>query len=338
MKVIRQIAATGVWIYGIFIPGWFVSRVLFADSFWLLAMLNTFALWLFTPLLITTLIVLWFRRFILLAVWIVPAVNFILLFGAQLLPKPNTASAARADKLKVMTFNVNNGTQSIKPIVRLIENELPDIIFLQELNELHLEGLSNELEGQYPYRAIDTFYVVDRFVTLSRYPISDPGWVPLDNRPFRGQVSELEWDGQRVQLVNIHLVPTLASHSLDNLPSRVEETYRLRENQARKLIDFVRERRLPSIVAGDFNTTDTTSTYAIIRKELIDAQQEVGWGFGLTFPATPMLFDEIWVPFPLLRIDYIFHSSDVSVGNTYVAPWDGQSDHRAVIATLQLKK
>ncbi|MCC7165564.1 MAG: endonuclease/exonuclease/phosphatase family protein [Anaerolineae bacterium] len=338
MKVVQRTATTGVWFYAIFILGWFISRVLFADSFWLLAMLNTFALWLFVPILITTLTVLWLPRRTLIVAWLVPVAIFIVLYGEQLVPKPIPASAARANELKVMTFNVNNGTQSVAPIVRLIETELPDIVFLQELNALHLESLSSELEAQYPYRAIDALDVDDSFVTLSRYPISDPGWMPIDNKPFPGQIMELEWEDQRVQLVNIHLVSTLPSHSFDNLPSRVEETYRLRENQARATIKFLRERQMTSIVAGDFNTTDATLAYAIIRQELMDAQRESGWGFGLTFPATPTLFDEVWAPFPLLRIDYIFHSLDVSAGNTYVAPWDGQSDHRAVITMLLLKK
>jgi endonuclease/exonuclease/phosphatase (EEP) superfamily protein YafD len=40
-------------------------------------------------------------------------------------------------------------------------------------------------------------------------------------------------------------------------------------------------------------------------------------------------------PYPLLRIDYILATRDLDVVNAYVAPWDGQSDHRAVIAEFR---
>jgi hypothetical protein len=85
----------------------------------------------------------------------------------------------------------------------------------------------------------------------------------------------------------------------------------------------------------------------------------VGWGLGLTFPANPalprgilahavagrvkipeeQLFKELSLlpipPLPLLRIDYIFSTDALRAVTAYTAEWDGQSDHRAVVAEFQ---
>lgn len=53
-----------------------------------------------------------------------------------------------------------------------------------------------------------------------------------------------------------------------------------------------------------------------------------GWGFGHTARMAH-------IPFPLLRIDYIWHTADLAARRAYVGP-DVGSDHRPVIAELQL--
>ena len=62
---------------------------------------------------------------------------------------------------------------------------------------------------------------------------------------------------------------------------------------------------------------------------MIDSFSEVGWGVGHTF-YPPQL------PFPIQRIDYVWHSEDFRATQAYVGE-DGGSDHLPIVAKLRLR-
>jgi endonuclease/exonuclease/phosphatase family metal-dependent hydrolase len=98
----------------------------------------------------------------------------------------------------------------------------------------------------------------------------------------------------------------------------------------------------PTIVLGDFNTTDQTANYRLVADRLIDVHQAVGRGFGFTFPdfSQARSLDLPWYTGPLLaagpvvRIDHIFASQHFVPRQAFVVPVASGSDHRPVIATL----
>jgi endonuclease/exonuclease/phosphatase (EEP) superfamily protein YafD len=71
----------------------------------------------------------------------------------------------------------------------------------------------------------------------------------------------------------------------------------------------------------------------MISRHLRDSYQEVGWGFGHTYPTTPQSFG---ISVPLLRIDYVFHSAELVALRARVGP-DGGSDHLPVVADLSIR-
>jgi endonuclease/exonuclease/phosphatase (EEP) superfamily protein YafD len=90
----------------------------------------------------------------------------------------------------------------------------------------------------------------------------------------------------------------------------------------------------PSLLVGDFNKTPFSLLYQRLRRHgLLDAFQEVGCGFGFTFPVFGR-FLRLPLP-PLVRIDYIWHTPDLRAIRCRTGP-DGGSDHLPLRAELEL--
>ena len=90
----------------------------------------------------------------------------------------------------------------------------------------------------------------------------------------------------------------------------------------------------PVLVAGDFKTSAGSRPHRILLRHLRDAYREVGGGVGHTFPQ-PASVRGLWVPAPLLRIDYVFFRGGLEPLRARTLPHPG-SDHRAVLVELSL--
>jgi endonuclease/exonuclease/phosphatase (EEP) superfamily protein YafD len=88
----------------------------------------------------------------------------------------------------------------------------------------------------------------------------------------------------------------------------------------------------PQLVMGDLNQTEWSSSYPLVATELGDSFREAGWGFGHTFPSD-LAWTHLDISLPLLRIDYVFHSSDLLVEEAHVGPAGG-SHHLPVSVAL----
>lgn len=333
----RLLAVLLTWGYALALLGWLALRAGYGDTPWWLAILNTFSLYLFAPAVVLAPLVLWSRRRAALAGWLIPLSIFVSLYGEPFLPKLASASAGHSQTFSVMTFNVAGWSTEARPIVELIRAESPDVVVLQELNLLHAQGLETALADTYPFQGLHPVEGTSGLGVLSRLPMRDLGWVTLGRAPHAAQRVQLQVQDHTIELLNVHLEATYLTRPLGRMAALVRDTYREREEQAQQLVEFGRTLHTPVIIAGDLNTTDTTQTYAILRRQWSDAQRQAGWGWGLTFPAARDSLASLPIPFPLLRIDYVLYSDELAASEASVAPWEGQSDHRAFTATLGLK-
>jgi endonuclease/exonuclease/phosphatase family metal-dependent hydrolase len=92
----------------------------------------------------------------------------------------------------------------------------------------------------------------------------------------------------------------------------------------------------PTLLMGDFNSTDKTEIYQEVRQRYHDAFLDVGWGFGFTFPAFAPQGDYNTLFPPLARLDYVFYDDDWRALTAQVVPTSGGSDHRPIIVRLSL--
>jgi endonuclease/exonuclease/phosphatase (EEP) superfamily protein YafD len=318
---------------------WILLHFLTGDRIPHMALANFLSVYLFTPLPLVLLAALYMRSRGLGVGFAAGVIAFLVLWGPQFLPRLNHPQQG-GPTLTVMTYNVLAWHEYTQPVIDTIRAQYVDVVCFQELNHNLAQALSSELRDEFPYQILEPVDNPTGIGVISRYPIRPSG----ERLPLRWvggpQVLELDWDGQTVTLVNIHMVPNTRMGPR----SIIEPPIRLREAQARELVALA-QRRSPIIIAGDANSAPLNEATRILTRELRDAWREVGFGFGHTFPGSTIPGSDRprignsnrYVPPWLARIDYVFHSKDWETVSAILAPFDGVSDHRGVIAVLKLK-
>lgn len=335
------IVALGVHCYALILVVWLIVNLTLGDRWWWLFLINTFSSYLFVLLPVMIVISFWLGRG---DTWLstgLVALIWLSLYGAYFLP-PFAKGASDAPHFSVMTFNAmtwNTGNQD-ETVAALRQSDV-DLIAIQELNLQLAEAIDRELAKEYPYRLLDPSAGDQGMGILSRYPLRESGqrlggaWI---GEP---QLVYVDVAGKQVSLINVHNVsfPTV----LYGWPKAIEWSTIQREEQAQRLVNYAQEHPGPTIVAGDFNMAPRNHSYRLIRKGFRDAWLEGAFGFGHTFPggdATNMnlpILGDIRVPGWLIRIDYIFHTSEVQALRTDYGPWDTKSDHRPIRAVFALQ-
>ncbi|MBI3966264.1 MAG: endonuclease/exonuclease/phosphatase family protein, partial [Chloroflexi bacterium] len=225
-------------------------------------------------------------------------------------------------------------------ILESIEKEAPDVLALQELHHEQADVLRRRFAQRYPYFELDPELDGPGGIgIMSKLPLRDFEPFRLSNAGNFSQRATLEIGGRRVELYNIHLTaPRLRWRGGARLPLKFPTGY---DDDARAVEVEALVRRLgaaprPLLVFGDFNAPDQSPMYLRLSERLVDSHRAVGWGFGNTFP-TSMRLGAADVPFPILRLDYVFHSSDIQTAGVHLGAGAG-SDHLSLIADLALPR
>ncbi|MCP4592994.1 MAG: hypothetical protein GY842_19850 [bacterium] len=330
---LKRIASGLATLYAILVTGWYVAYILVGDGFWLLAMGNSFAVYLFAPLPLAALLAgLAHRR----ATWfalLIVALLFLGLFGGDLTPpSPIAHAGATAPTLTVMTYNVLYTVTDAGPIAANVAGAGPDLIAFQELTPVLARQLEREIGARFPYRT--PLHAGDcraEVAVWSRYPLQ----VEAVDEDVRCRVRQVvvDFDGHPVRVISIH---AWSFTGLDR--ASVERSFRWREEQIELVLDTVEGQPEPLILLGDLNSTPTHDVYRTLSAHLVDAFREAGWGLGHTFPTTGGRWWRVQYPNRLVRIDHIFHSEHWRAEAAWVGEWDGSSDHHPVIARLRLSR
>lgn len=314
-------------LHAALILAYFALRWLGRGGFWPVDALGYILPWLFLPLVALLPAVLWRRSRLLLAVAAVPAALFLLTYGALYLPRWPARAAGPA--FTVLTYNVLYLNADVEGVAGQIEAHAPDLFALRELQPPLARALESRFAGQYPYRRFEPgcgFF--------SRYPI-------LEYEAFQLVVGEGGWaqrlvldvEGRPLNVLSVHPhSPPLVGFHPFGLPLGIPTGFDNAERDAdiHALLARLEEIGKPLVVVGDFNLTDQQSLYPALTRTLRDAHRESGWGLGFTFTRFRRLGLPTW------RIDYVFHSPDLTALATTVGDWGG-SDHRPVIARLAFR-
>ncbi len=329
----RRIAASLALLYAALVIGWYIAYSLVGDGFWLLALVNGFAVYLFAPLPLVALLTVLARRRVTWVALLIVTLLFCGLFGGDLTPPLPVAHAdTESPALTVMTYNVLFTTTDATPIAANVTNADPDLIAFQELTPLLARQLEQEIGARYPYRT--PLHPADchaEVAVWSRYPLQVE---PVDGDVLcRTCPVVVDFDGRAVRVVNVHAWPFTG---LDR--GSVERSFCWRQEQIELILDTVEGQPEPLVILGDLNSTPTHEVYRTLSTHLVDAYREAGWGLGHTFPTTGGRFWGVPYPGRLVRIDHIFHSDHWRAEAAWVGEWDGFSDHRPVLARLRLPR
>ena len=263
-----------------------------------------------------------------------------------------TETAFDRAAVKVMSYNVRSfygedGRSSVDDILRLIEEQAPDLICLQEFNarlaeqseEFSLLGEKYEIAHFGRTQAPDSVYG-STMTILSKYRIlrSDTVLTPSSSvwadvivgedtvRVFNNHLRSTAINASDNQFITSHqfLSDTARETKIRSIVTRLRENSVLRAAQVDSIAQVVGATRTPRIVCGDFNDTPLSYTYRLMSHGLQDAFREKGRGFSHTYRGFYNTF----------RIDYVLVSDDFEV-LSYEVPSVEFSDHHPVFVRLK---
>jgi endonuclease/exonuclease/phosphatase (EEP) superfamily protein YafD len=303
------------------------------QQIWWLELSRIFSLFLFAPLVLCLPAALLIRSRWLRSAAALAMMMFLALFGGRLVPP--FRQAATGIPIRILTINQLYTNDRTADLIAAIRAQQADIVAIQELTPELASAAKQQLFEQYPYQALTPGDTDLGLGVLSRYPIR----LAEREQEYSAQRMLVHVDGQDITLINVHpRAPQVATRRLRQFrPVKVVLNYdtTLRGRELPRLLGTIDTIDGPLIVVGDFNTSDREQPYAELAARLHDAFGETGWGFGFTFPNDNELA-RMRVPFPLVRIDYIWSRGGILPAAARVICDFGGSDHCAVTADLVL--
>lgn len=278
-------------------------------------------------------------------------VTVLLHYRSQLFPP----LPSNRPSLTLMSFNMNTHVFAYNDerTMRLIREQLPDIVFLQECHRLKIRALVTRLVDLYPYQCgPGLFQGQGDVLILSRFPLTalDPIVLRSKSATYGRLVNHAVVDikGRKVHLINCHL-----THAGKELKEWVFGGFRKadwenlltaergRQEEFNQLIQAVKSVEGPLILAGDFNEPTNGKNITWLSRHLVNAFSRAGWGVGATYGGYPLqkklpkLLASAAVDY--LRIDHLFCSSHFCVETAKVYSV-GAFDHRPLIVRLSWRK
>ena len=318
-------------LYGAGLASLLIANHFLRQSSPFVALVNTFNLYLFMAALPLALGLILARTRTALATLILLAILF--LVAHPLLPSLSTILPANGGSatISIMTFNLGGGFTPPEPLAQTIAAAQADIVAVQELTSQSAAVLATELAAAYPYQILDP--TIGSTGLLSKLPIVSYEWLrPPNGRPFLHVVVDRQ--GSALHIFAVHFqTPGILWWERLPLPRGLVEAGL--EAEVAYLLPQVAVVSEPVVVLGDFNMSDQSRAYTVMTAALQDGFRQAGIGLGRTFPNN-LHWAGIRIPFPLVRIDYVFHSPHLAATSAVVKCIEGQSDHCAVLANLRV--
>lgn len=311
--------------YTLLIAAWLLTRALWFDTAWPLALINTFALYFFTPLgllLPLALLTRWRRLFIITAL---PALVFLYFFGGRFLP--NVAFGLSGPTVRAMSLNVWWRNQDYAAQAAAIRAANADLIGFQEFTDEHHAALAQVLAPDYPYQFYRPHPYITSVALFSRYPIESAEPMELPPLDFALH-AVVNVEGRRLHVLVAHLsANNMLNYPREQFVDLVKERYLFRAAETTRLAERLSALSEPAILLCDCNLADTSQAYANLAGTATDSFAEAGWGFGHS------LSIEVF-EFPIQRIDYVWHTAGLVALEADIGQPTG-SDHLPVWAELQ---
>lgn len=241
---------------------------------------------------------------------------------------------ASAPRVRVLAYNIQAGVQGLDAIQAQVDRFAPDVvIFSEAIGGAKAAATRAFLRRQFP--GWSSLYAREVFIA-SRWPFVEEESRPLgpDNVKYQGGQrragrAAIRAPFGRFQVLGAHFHTSMHGWTLKRerhrLPAYLSETGRARRREADQILAWIAQIEDPLIFAGDLNTPPAGNLYRDLTRTMSDSFREAGWGWGCTFPSDR----------PLLRIDYVLHSSHWTATRCEVGAASG-SDHRPVLAELAL--
>lgn len=309
----------GVWFFVLSVVLYFILRLWPGDQLPAVRLTNYLMPWLLCGLVPAFIVACLGRRKWLAMVLSLPSLFIGFTYAPLFRVHPDTALAVQ-QPIKIMSYNVWRKNKNMSAVAKIIRQEKPDILLVQELGLNQIPTFIEALNGLYPDAEFHLAYERRLLqAVVSRYPI-----ISSRALPDMGQAQKvlIQLPQSQLSVFNVH-----PQHWA--WPLRLHQVTALMEEEIAKTDG-------PLILGGDFNTTEQGQTYRFINEFLHNAHWEGGFGFGFSFPANVYCFNRKISTPPLVRIDHIFYNNHFSINKAGTLQESGDSDHLPVVAELFL--
>ena len=218
---------------------------------------------------------------------------------------------------RVVSINVRASNTQYADVLRSVRNFDPDILLLLEVTD-NWRREATRLEPTYPfahyYPRSDNYGIA----LLSRHPVVSAELMRVGSSDLPVLHAGLEIGEVRVDFIGVHLQWPFGK-------SRTDE----RNSQLRALGGLLANADVPTIVAGDFNTTPWSDSFQAMIREPAGELLSYGYGFSPTWPA--------FLPPFLIPIDHFVVTSDLQVSAKFTGS-DLGSDHLPLVADIRFRQ
>lgn len=261
------------------------------------------------------------------------------LLGFFLAAEPLASGGSPDDSIRVMTYNIHSaydtsGRFDIEGIAQTIADSGAEVVGLQEVPRGRLlSGVTDELtllQGRLGFEHVAFFGTTDPTwgnAILSRYPISvvDRDQLPLVGTPMqRGYLGASIRIGERTFVfASTHLQHVNDAAVHDDDPE--SDLYPVHTRQIQAILESWGGAE-PAVLVGDFNARpDWLQIQELLNAGWVDSWAEAGSGEGFTSNSID----------PMFRIDYVFHTPDITALDAGVVQSQA-SDHFALVVDLRI--
>ena len=241
-----------------------------------------------------------------------------------------TAAATQPsdDPIRISTWNMHAGDNAAERVLEGVSNSNAQILAIEELGPEAVAALNEEAD-RFPYKALTSDTRFLDVGLLSEFPIIESE--RSTNPPFVRAVVDTPDGDAPIVVYAVHM-PLARLVYIGGVPIGVDFSARDRAIvilSTRIEEDLAEHQRV--IVLGDFNTTERELGYDVVSRGLRDAHMDAGVGPGFSWRPPPIDF----VPFGLLRIDYVFSTPDLRATSATV-DCSLPSDHCRVDVVLDV--
>jgi endonuclease/exonuclease/phosphatase (EEP) superfamily protein YafD len=199
----------------------------------------------------------------------------------QLFPKFHTSNSSNSLKLLSYNIRVNPSLEQRQKVARVILEQKPDIVFIQEITSGDRKLLRNLLVQEYPHQLwADRFENYNGGVIFSRIPFSYTDNINIKNSVTKSHTNmnhvTIKLNDKNIHLFNVHISHgaspfirfLVGNQTMDSYLNETGKMFLRHNEEARDIINRVMSVDGAIILAGDMNDTPNSYVYRLFSKYL----------------------------------------------------------------------
>jgi endonuclease/exonuclease/phosphatase family metal-dependent hydrolase len=200
--------------------------------------------------------------------------------------------------LGIMSYNVRgfnkydllNDPTAEGRIMEFISSEAPDILCIQEFSRIK----DRQLKKMYPFKFITVHKSGEKRsiqAIYSKYSMINSGSLDFPDSGNNAIFADIVVNKDTLRIYNLHLeshkiipsVSRLSNEPKGRLLKRLGRSFAKQGTQAQMVREHMEATSYRKIVCGDFNNTQFSNVYKVIKGNMNDSFSEQGIGYGRTF-------------------------------------------------------